>query len=115
MGGPCSRADKLKAALQIHLPHWPDSSNANMKMMSRLLECVQRTWGIDLGMQKRPDIQAMIQGCSQEVVTAKQDTPVVDSSTFSSEPCHEEDPYGGEVVGGLDGDYAYGSYSLQTS
>ena len=113
MGGPCSRADKLKAALQIHLPHGPDSSNANMKMMSRLLECVQRTWGIDLGM--RPDIQALIQECMQEVVTAKQNTPVVDSSTFSSEPSHEGDPYGGEVVGGLDGDYAYGSYSFQTS
>ena len=39
------------------------------------------------------------------------DSPAASPMRDSSSPSHGgEDPYGGEVVGGLDGDYAYGSY-----
>lgn len=107
MGGPCSKADKLKAALQIHLPPSPDSSDANNELMSKLLKCIQDAWGMDLGMQKSSA------GNQDMLIAVVQDKSVVDNSTFSAVPCHEDDPFGGEVVGGLDGDYAYGSF--QTS
>lgn len=122
MGGPCSRADKLKAALQTHLPRSPDSSAAKDELMSKLLTCIQRAWGMDLGMQKSHDSKSDMHKAVME------DKSIVDSSTvsvkpchegdsspFSVEPCHDGDPFGGEVIGGLDGDYAYGSYSFQTS
>lgn len=109
VGGPCSKADKLKAALQIHLPPAPDSSDANNELMSKLLTYIQDAWGMDLGMQKSSA------GSQDTIRPVVQDKSVVDSSTLSAVPCHEDDPFDGEVVGGLDGDYAYGSYSFQTS
>lgn len=109
VGGPCSKIDKLKAALQIHLPPSPDSSDADDELMSKLLTCIQDAWGMDIGMQKRS-------ASNQDMLrTVMQDKSITDSSTFSAVPRHEDDPFGGEVVGGLDGDYAYGSHSFQTS
>ena len=114
VGGPCSKVDKLKAALQIHLPPSPDSSDANNELMSKLLKCIQGAWGMDLDMQKSS-------AGNQDMLTAVvQDKSVVDSSTFNAVPCHEDDPskeqnFGEEVVGGLNGDHAYGSHSFQTS
>ena len=117
MGGPCSRADKLKAALQIHLPRSPDSSAAKNELMSKLLTCIQQTWGMDLGMQKSQlSPSDMLRALVEEVSTVDSSTVSVEpchageSSTFSIGPCDDRDPFGGEVVGGLDGDYAYGSF-----
>ena len=109
MGGPCSKADKLKAALQTHLPPSPDGSAAKNELMSKLLTCIQHTWGMDLGMQKRHESK------SDMLKAVLDDECIVDSSTVSIKPCHDGDRFGGEMVGGLDGDYAYGSYSFHTS
>ena len=113
MGGPCSRADKLKTALQKHLPPSSDSSNANMNLLSRLLSCIQSTWGIDLGMQRSCDSKSSHQELQQTVGAAELNDSVLANSTCNTEQCHNEDPFGGGVVGGLDGDYAYGSLQSQ--
>lgn len=122
MGGPCSRVDKLKAALQIHLPCSPDDSAAKDELMSKLLTCIQQTWGMDLGMQKsRLSNSDMLRAVVEDKSIVDSSSVSVepchegDGSTFSVEPCDNEDPFGGDAVGGQDGDYAYGSRSFQTS
>lgn len=113
MGAPCSRVDKLRAALQKHLPLSSDSSNANLNLLSRLLSCIQHSWGIDLGMQKSCDSRCPHQELQQIIGAAELDDPVLASSTSNTELCHEMDPFGGGVVGGLDGQYAYSSLQSQ--
>ena len=99
VGGPCSRADKLKAALQTHLPRSPDSVVAKNELLSRLLSCIQHTWGMDLGMQKSRDSNPdVLRAVIEEKSIVDRSTVDVepshggDSSTFSVEPCHDGIP-----------------------
>lgn len=64
-------------------------------------------------MQKSCDSRSLHQELQQIIEAAEQDDPVLASSTSNIERCHDLDPFGGGVVGGLDGDYAYGSLQIQ--
>lgn len=88
-GGPCSRADKLKAALQKHLPSSSDSSDGTMNLMSRLLSCIQNTWGTDLGMRKSCNVDSSHQEVQHVLTAVELDEPVLASSTSNIERCRE--------------------------
>ncbi len=51
MGGPCSRLDKMKAALLLHLPSSPDSTAAVTDLLLRLVRHIQTIWGLALGVK----------------------------------------------------------------
>lgn len=97
-GGPCSRIDKLKAALQLHLPDQPDSAIPNTKFLSRLLMHVQNTWGINLGEQETSVEDASLQEAQQPEDAVKQQSPVHESNSASQQHCHESQQHAENVA-----------------
>lgn len=86
VGGPCSRTDKLKAALKLHLPQRSDAATANMQLLSHLLMHIQSTWGIKLDMQ---------QGCGHEATSPSMQhsaaaVPSLDTKAISQQSCEAE-------------------------
>ena len=66
MGGPCTRLDKMRAALLLHLPSSPDSAAAVTDLISRLVIHIQTIWGLALGVKdgasNNTSAQAAVQG-----------------------------------------------------
>ena len=96
IGGPCSRADKLKAALRLHFPMEPENSNCVDALSSRLLLHVQDTWSIDLGLQQRFAESASSQDLQLENAASK-DTVAYISHTADSEQRHLSEQHEGRT------------------
>ncbi|KAL0041515.1 hypothetical protein WJX79_005896 [Trebouxia sp. C0005] len=66
LGGPCSRLDKMRAALLLHLPSSPDSAAAVTDLILRLVIHIQTIWGLALGVKdgasNDTSAQAAVQG-----------------------------------------------------
>ncbi len=66
MGGPCSRLDKMRAALLLHLPFTPNNAAAVTDLILRLVRHIQTSWGLALGVKagasNDSSAQAAVQG-----------------------------------------------------
>lgn len=57
--------------------------------MSRLLSCIQNTWGTDLGMRKSCNVDSSHQEMQHVLTAVELDEPVLASSTSNIERCRE--------------------------
>ncbi len=73
IGGPCSRLEKMKAALLLHLPKGSESTGPNADICSRLARHIQCTWGIALGLQSDAASETCLQPALQREALVKQD------------------------------------------
>ena len=71
MGGPCSRLDKMRAALLLHLPSSPDSATATTDLILRLVRQVRTIWGLALGVQDGASNDASPQAAAQGEVLVR--------------------------------------------
>ena len=78
VGGPCSRLDKMKASLLLHLPTSPDSDAANADLISSLTKQIQQMWALDLGLKNDASKSSPAQAVHQSVMhdAAAADVPV---------------------------------------
>jgi len=71
LGGPCSRLDKMRAALLLHLPSSPDSAAAVTDLILRLVIHIQTIWGLALGVQDGASNDTSPQAAAQSEVLVK--------------------------------------------